>query len=228
MKNTSSIKLIDELLDNPSEFYNQGKSYLLLQEYFKGLSLETLRPLFSHIDVFVRRVAIWITSELGINGDYLIDDAIALLKDDDIGIKHDALEVIAVCSVGEHVEKFVNIVMFFENENETLCNLAMLLVSNATHFQLEGCVRFFGNKTSYNEFHCYGLTKLLEIHDGLTNLREMDAVKQAEFFCNSDEQIKSMLCSCEPLLRRYGIVIAKKKFVLCNNSIIPILNKIVN
>ena len=194
MRNSMGIKLINELLENPSRFYSQGKSYLLLQEYFSGFSLETLGPLFSHDDLFARRAAIWIASELGSNGMRFIDDAIALLKDDDRYIRHYALEVIAVCAVEENLCKFANVVSFLECEDEALWCLVMLLILNANQFQLMKCAEYFGEIESYNEIHLEGLKGLLENYNV------------------TQEQVKLMLCNDNHIVRRYGQIIAKKKF----------------
>ena len=198
MNNPSGAKLIEELLESPYIFFNQGKSYQLLQEYFNGFSLETLRPLFYNDDLFVKRVAIWITSELGYNGTILIDDAITLLKEDDRYIKYYALEVIAICSIDKNVQKFIKVVQFLECEDVVLCDLAASLISNANHFQLEKCAEYFGEKEFYNKFHYEGLSKLLKSH----------TVTQ--------KQLELMLCSDNPLTRRYGSIILKsQKGVLC-------------
>jgi len=226
MDNSVGLKLIDKLLVNPSEFYNSGESYQLLQEYFNGFSLETLKPLLCHESLFVRRNAIWITSELGINGAFLIDEAIALLKDDDRNIRHYALGVVAVCSVGENMHEYINVFSFLECEDEDLCNSAMFLISNANYFQLKECVRLYGKKEHFNKLHYEGLTILLRIHEGLTNLLEYDVAEQTEFMLYSDSQMELLICSDVPLMKKYGIIIAKKMFVSCNSCIIPILKKI--
>ena len=194
MNNNLGDKLIDELFDNPLEFYNKGKSLQLLEECFNGFSLETLLPLFSHENLYVRRAAIWIASELGSKGTCFIDNAIALLKDDDRYVKHYALEVIAVCSIGENLHKFINVVSFLECEDEILDDLVMMLISNANKYQLEEGVKYYTEKETYNKLHYEGLTKLIEIDDV------------------TREQVELMLKSDEALVKKYGNIIAKKKF----------------
>ena len=66
MNKTAGDFLINSLTNDPEKFYNEGKSYELLQEYFKGFSKDTLRILLISKDKWIKRVAIWITSELGV------------------------------------------------------------------------------------------------------------------------------------------------------------------
>ncbi|MGN6398458.1 MAG: hypothetical protein ACTHMI_23000, partial [Mucilaginibacter sp.] len=63
MKNNGE-QLIQDLLLNPASFFDRGQSFHLLQEYFKGMTLETLIPLLQSQDRIVQRTAIWIVSEL--------------------------------------------------------------------------------------------------------------------------------------------------------------------
>jgi hypothetical protein len=221
----SILGLISELLKEPLKFYNQGKQYQLLEEYYKDANLGSLKPLLYHENIYVRRCASWITSELGAKGACLIDDAIALLMDEDLVVKNNALEIIAACSVEKNSHKFVYIVPFLECDEDALNNSAMLLISNADQLQLEESIKHYKNNFD-SVYHHAGLTELLKIHRGLLELLEIDTIKQIEFISYCNEQVVSMICGKELLKRRYGIIIAKKMFTSNSSSIIPILNKV--
>jgi hypothetical protein len=193
MDNSTGIELIAELYDNPQQFYDAGKSLLLLHEYFIEFSQEKLRPLFYHDNLFVRRVAIWIASELGSKGGCFIDDAIALLGDDDRYVKHYALEVIAVNSIGDDSSKFVEVIRFLECKDEVICDSAMLLVTNASRIQLEECAKHFGSRDSCSKSHSEGLSELMRIDDV--------AKEHIEFMKKDDD----------PIIRRYGEIITRKR-----------------
>lgn len=51
-----SNPLIGELLADPAGFKERGRPYQLLEEYFAGLSVETLRPLLRHDDMLAKRL----------------------------------------------------------------------------------------------------------------------------------------------------------------------------
>lgn len=187
-------KLIEELNSNPSKFYKQGKTYQLLQEYFNGFPLETLRPLLCHEEPLIRRAAVWVTSELGVSGCSLLNDAITLIYDEDRYIRYHALEIVAVCSVGENLNEYIKIVSFLESNDDVIRVLVMRLISNADKLHLEVAARFFGLKGSYHKLHNEGLLKLLEVEK------------------TPPEEVFLMINSCEPLTRKYGIIAAKKLF----------------
>ena len=67
MKNEIGYELIENLLFDPSDFFNQGKTYDLLDNFFKGLPVETLIPLLTSSEIDVQKSAIWIASELASN-----------------------------------------------------------------------------------------------------------------------------------------------------------------
>src|SRR5687767_5767707 len=112
--NSLGERLIQELLANSTRFHQCGKAYELLQEYFNGLSLDTLRPLLANNNRMVRRAALWVTSELGVGGRSLIHDVIPLLNDDDRYVQYHVLEIIMVCSFAENVDEFVHVVRSLE------------------------------------------------------------------------------------------------------------------
>ncbi|RYD89779.1 MAG: hypothetical protein EOP50_17010, partial [Sphingobacteriales bacterium] len=80
MSYSKAKALLNELIEDPVYFSEQGKSYRLLQEYFKGFPLDTLKPLLKHEDLYVQSAATFILSELGRDGCQLITDVIPLLK----------------------------------------------------------------------------------------------------------------------------------------------------
>jgi hypothetical protein len=51
--------LIGELLADPAAFQERGRAYQLLEEYFAGLPVQTLRPLLQHTDTLVKYAAVW-------------------------------------------------------------------------------------------------------------------------------------------------------------------------
>ena len=97
-------RLIDELLTDSARFNELGKSYELLQEYFEGFPLNTLRALLSNEDYMVKRAAIWIVAELGEAANELINDVIPLLNYNDRYIKYYAIESIMVFSSSVNFE----------------------------------------------------------------------------------------------------------------------------
>jgi len=183
-------KLIDELKSNPLKCGEEGKTYELLQMYFSGFPLNTLYPLLSHEDSIVRRGAIWIVSELGIEGQKFLDDALKLIYDEDGHTRSYAFDVIVACSEGDRLDEFFKIIPFLENETTKF--IIMRLLSNVPDDKLRRASEYFGEKNSYNKLHKEGLLLLSEI-------RKL-----------SYEQILSMVDSSESLTRKYGMIAIQK------------------
>jgi len=192
MDNLEGTEIIQELLTDPARFYEQGRGYQLLEAYFDGLPIETLRPLLNHKDRRVRREVVWVASELGREARSLIHDAIPLIYDGDPDIQYYALEIVMVCSFAEHVEHFVHVVRSLQSDDKLIRGLAMYLVSNAEVSQLEAGVRLFGSPSFSDKLH----------KQGLSNLLKDDIL--------APEQVLMMIDDKEPLVRKYGTIAAKR------------------
>jgi hypothetical protein len=194
--------LLTELLNSPAKFSKQGKTYSLLQEYFKGFDLETLRPLLHSEDPYVQSAATFIASELGKNASSLIEDLIPLLKSDNLSIKYEALESIMLCSLESKAENFVYILKALNDKNDTIRHRAMELASNATEKQIKGALQVFGAKRDKNSninVHCLSL--LLK-GEG-----------------NQPKDVVEMLNSKFSLTRKYGVMLSKRLFHVFPNLI---------
>jgi hypothetical protein len=180
------------LLSDSARFFEHGRAYQLLQEYFAGFPVETLRPLLGNNDSMVRRAAVWVASELGRNAQSLIRDAVPLINDNDRYIRYHALEIVMVCSFGENVHEFVHVVRALESDDEVIRVLAMRLVSNAHDQQLEAAVR-----------RASSLGPLCERHETcLSDLLEAERVTPLDIVALLDHE--------QPLARRYGAIAAKR------------------
>lgn len=89
--------LVLELLANPDSFRERGGSYLLLEEFFNGLSLDHLEGLLLSKDPAVQHVAVFVASELGARSVPVADGVIPLLESSDVYVRFHALEVASVC-----------------------------------------------------------------------------------------------------------------------------------
>lgn len=190
----SEEQLIRELLANPAKFYKFGRPYELLQKYFYGLPVDTLRPLLMHEDANVRKAAIFIASELGEKAKNLIEEVGLLINDPDPKIQWDALESVMVCSTGDYLNKFYLIIIQLESHNDSIRRLAMRLVSNADLSQL---------KMAYELSAASGHSNMLHNH-GLSVLLRGNSINQSE--------IALMLSSQESLIRIYGAIAADRLF----------------
>jgi HEAT repeat protein len=190
--NSSADQLIKDLLIDPARFTEQGKSYQLLQHYFNGYDVESLRPLLSHKNSLVRRSAAFVASELGGKAGTLVHNVVPLIHDDaDRHTQWYATECIAVCSTGQRAEQYVAVVRQMENDDVVMRLLAMRLVTHADPGQLAAALEAM---TSSGEAHEAGLRLLLK----------GDAVDGSE--------VMRMLNSPEPVARKYAAIAAKKLF----------------
>ena len=181
-------QLIRDLLADPRRFADSGRGYKLLQAYFKGAPLDTLRPLLRSGDLLMQREAAWVASELGVQAFPLLDDVVPLIDSGDRYLTFHAMESVAVCATGVRAAEFVRVVAKLENPDEVLRSLSMFLMSNAENSQLAGAVE--------GELHT--------VHrEGLRLLLDASAC---------DEAVLAFLRSDEPLRRRYGAVAAARLY----------------
>jgi HEAT repeat protein len=185
-------ELTAELVDDSKRFFESGKAYQLLQEFFNGFSLEMLRSLLPSNDLYVRRTAVWIVSELGSGGCELIEEVLQLRNDKDRYVQYHVLEIIAVCALGKEDGAFAHVVRSLESDDEVLRSLAMRLVSKAQIAQLKSTLETFDLSLESDRPHAKGLLDLAD--SGL--LEERDVLK--------------MLNDTNPIVRKYGAMAAKR------------------
>lgn len=187
--------LIAELLSDPARFKREGRAYQLLEEYYSGLPVETLRPLLRHDDAMVRHAALWVTAELGQQACVLLDDAIPHIKSEDRFQSYHALEIVAVCAVGAQVERFIRIVAGLESGDSVIRGLAMRLMARADDSQLQAGAAAADDGGVGVDAHVRGLKLLAAIEAA-------DPVEVQRFLVSDNE-----------MDRCYGAIAAKR---LCN------------
>lgn len=185
-------QLIDDLLKNPESFRNDGRTYELLQEYYKGLPLNTLKKLLHHHSKPVRMSAVWIVSELGADGEGLIDDMITLLDENDRYIKYHVIESIGVCAFGKNADKFINLLINMESEDEVIRNLVLRIISNTDVPQLFEILDSLKTSKVVKNEHIEGISLLCKVDTLDKNI------------------VRKMLKSDNSLTRKYGIILSKK------------------
>jgi hypothetical protein len=185
-------QLIAELLSDPVTFAEKGRAYALLQAYFGGLPVESLRPLLRSVNELVQRAAGFVASELGRQAQPLVDDVVPLLRSSDRHVQYYAMEVLVVCCKDEHAEKFLHLAKMLDSADDVLRGLAMRLVSRAEVSQFEASLRALGSADLSSESHKIGLR----------TLAAGDRVEAAS--------VATMLKSEDPLVRRYGAIAAKR------------------
>ena len=193
-------QLIEELMVDSVGFTEQGKAYELLQEYFGGMSLESMLPLLCNSDRLVRRAGIWMASELARDACSLIHDVIPLTTDNDQYIRYHAFESVMLCSVGPNVAEFVHVVKGLEDKDDKIRAHVMFLISNANSLQIETVCQSYERLGRSGPHHKTGLTLL-----SMTSLEP--------------GKVLTMINDNEPLIRRYGAVAARRLVRLCPDLI---------
>lgn len=188
----SATDLIGQLLEDPERFCDEGLGYQLLQAYFSGHDIETLKGLLGHEDQRVQREAMFVVSELGERAIPLIDDVIPLLTSGDRKLKYEALEVLAVCGEGERASEFVHVVSALDSDDDVIRALAMRLMSRADNSQLIAARRNLRGDSIVQLTHARGLSVMIE------SLPEKADI------------VASMIRDQHPLVRRYGAVAAAR------------------
>jgi len=203
MHDHSGERLLSDLLADPHRFDDSGTAYALLQFYFDSrLPLETLRPLLRSDNAHVKRSAAFIVSELGSQARSLVDDVIPLLSSPDRHTRWYAMESLSVCCTGEQAKLFSLVVRMLECDDAALRSLAMRLVSNADVSQLEAALQAFqGASAAHDRAHESGLRVL---------------VKGAQL---QPPAISAMMHEANALIRRYGVIAAKRLIRQCPHLI---------
>lgn len=192
---TAAKELLRDLHEDPGLFHERGRAYQLLQEYFQGLPLETLRPLLTNGDPLIRRAGVWIASELGHEATDLLEEAISLVDDGDRYVRYHALEIVMVCSDAENVGGFVHVVRSLDCDDDVIRQLAMRLVANASKAQIEAAARFFERQDVAGASYKTGLLSLLELDQRFP-----------------DRVIKMIDDPTDRLIRKFGAILGKRLF----------------
>ena len=208
MKFDKGEKLISDLFLNPSLFEKQKKGYRLMQEFYKGMPVETLIPLLESDNNDIQRTGMSIVSELKGKICGLMPYVVPFTESDDAFIRYCTSKFILSCAKGEYVKEFVHLIESINRKDVADHVLEMLLLSDADRGQLEeGCKLSVQSKINDYKLH----------QDGLTRLLNKD---------NSNEDIIEMLASKEPLTQRYGVIISGKKYrsnpELLNNAVLSV------
>ena len=185
-------QLISDLFEDPETFHEQGDAYALLQEFFGGCLTEMLRPFLNHQNVFVRKSAVWVASELGEQALPVVLDVLPLLDSGDRYLAYHAMEVVAVCAVNQAARLFRHIALALETEDNVLRNLAMRLVANARPQTLQQTLEQLKGEDEHRT-HADGLTVVL-------STKAEEATRAVELLLESDQA----------LLRKYGVILAKR------------------
>ncbi|MEZ4234512.1 MAG: hypothetical protein R3B89_35400 [Polyangiaceae bacterium] len=184
--------LVFELLANPARFIEQGRSYALLQEYFGGEPIDSLRPLLAHEDANVQRAATFVASELGVAAAPLVRDVAPLLLSSDPHVLYQTMDVLMVCAIGRDASEFVHLVRMMTSSHAFLRRRAMFLVGNAARDQLVAAMGRLESHVADDRVHLEGLT-------ALGRAEQLSATELLEWIRGD----------C-PLLRRYGVLAVEK------------------
>jgi hypothetical protein len=188
-------KLITELLNDPDCFFQEGKSYDLLQYYFQGMPLQTLIPLLSSEDETVQRQALWITSELGMDGcQFLLPFVMPLLNSNERAVEYYSMECLMLGTVNGNYEKFVQLLFKLHSNDSFISMTAMRLISNANSLQLNVAIKSDFLASEHEACH----------REGLLFLRDIDLL--------DNDVIYRMIAHDSPMCRRYGAMGAKRLY----------------
>jgi hypothetical protein len=163
----SSNTHIQDLLSNPEEFNERGGAYVLLQDYFSGLTLSSLKELICNENSDVRKAAIWIASELGEKSREILEEIVSKIDVGDRYFRYHALEVVLVCAQGPKIHHFIEITLALSWSDEVLRRLALRLMVRADMTQIVAAAAQVANDSRINDAHLDGL-RLLTEHEKLS------------------------------------------------------------
>ena len=187
-------ELIAELAADPERFEQGGKINALLQDYFRGYPVGTLRPLLTHPNAIVRRTALWVAAELPQRASGLIDCILPFLADPNAFERQRALETVFLCAKGEDLDKIVHVFRALEDADPNLRRKAMSLLVNAGDEQLAAPLSLQQRLGPSKNLHAAGITVVVQkppLEAGL---------------------MVQLIAHEEPLFRRYGAIAAARNW----------------
>ena len=194
MDETKGLRLIEKLKKDTEEFGGEDQ-YQLLEEYFHGLSIETLHDLLCYEDKLIRKIALWIISELGeATAEDFLEEAASQMNDDDPLICYYSSEMVACYGTDKYMDNFMRIFDFFEHSNAKIRTLSMYNISKLTDSRIKEAYAYSVSNKILSDSHEKGLLSLMHI-DTLTA-----------------SDITAMLHSDDSVIRKYGVIAASKVY----------------
>ena len=166
----------------------------MLQEYFYGLSKDTLHDLLRYEDKFIRELALWIISELGETAEDFIEEAASQMNDDDPVIYRYSSEIIACYETDKYMDEFMRIFVFFEHSNDKIRRISIRRISLLSDSRIKEAYTYSVNNKILSDSHEKGLLSLIHIN----TLTASD--------------ITAMLNSDDSIIRKYGVIAALKVY----------------
>lgn len=194
MDETNGLRLIENLKKDKEKFRKEGGEYQLLQEYFNGLSKETLRDLLCYEDKYIRQVTLWIISELGEPAEDLLEEVASQMNNDDPFICYYSSEIVACYGTDKYMDDFMRVFRFFEHSNAKIRTLSMFNISKLTDSRMKEAYAYSVNNKILSDSHEKGLLSLMHIN----TLTASD--------------ITAMLNSDDSVIRKYGVIAASKVY----------------
>lgn len=195
MDETNGLRFIEILKKDKEKFRKEIGGYQLLEEYFHGLSKETLHDLLSYEDKDIRALALWIVSELGsATAKDFLEEAATQMNDDDPAIYLWASEIVACCGTDKYMDDFMRIFVFFEHSNAKIRRISTRRISQLTDSRIKEAYAYSVNNKILSDSHEKGLLSLININ----TLTASD--------------ITAMLYSDDSVIRKYGVIAALKVY----------------
>ena len=195
MDETNGLRFIEILKKDKEKFRKEVGGYQLLEEYFHGLSRETLHDLLSNDDKDIRALALWIAAELGSAGaEEFLEEAASHMNDDDPAIYRYSTEIVAFWGTDKYMDDFMRIFSFFEHSNAKIRKVSMVRISQLNDSRIKEAYAYSVNNKILSDSHEKGLLSLIHINT-LT-----------------DSDITAMLHSDDSVIRKYGIIAASKVY----------------
>jgi|SRR5690554_676135 len=192
MNNFIKAEMLSERLESsPQYFFESGAWYSLLEEYFEGYPVETLRRWLISDDYYICKSALCIASELGNDACALVEDVLPYFFSNDPELIYYALDIVVVCS-HLYPKTLVHILSTMDSSHDFLRRRAMYLMSRKRPKNLLPALRLLQAQNP-KDAHIDGLSKLV-------NAGQVPV-----------ETVQTMIIGHNPLLRRYGALIAFQK-----------------
>lgn len=145
-------KLIDHLMSNPETCGSDGVAYKLLNEYYRGSPVESLRTLLSSTDDRLVGEATWIASELPDEGKPLLGDVTRLLVHPSKKVRFWAIECVLIWAGASNGRELSLAIPLVDDPEEAVREQAMRFLAYASREQLQAALTDLQSANSESKY----------------------------------------------------------------------------
>lgn len=182
-------RIIEQIISSPETIDEKHLANRLLEQFYRGASLEYLQPLLCSTDPHIASAGAWIASELGATGKPLLDVVATLLGHEDRRVRFWLIDCVLLWAEPSNGRELSRVVRMIDDREKAVRWKTMIFLTRASTLQLEAALEWLMIEESESRI-VLGLQWLL-------GSRACDV-----------EAVEAMLQDSESLMRKYAAAAA--------------------